>query len=92
MSKVDRTKENLEKCICMTCPSYAFACKKRSLTSNVILTMVGTDYRIHAEAMFCAYEESHCIDEEKGCICADCEVHKEYQLEKGYFCVAAGGK
>ncbi|MBK5243842.1 MAG: DUF2769 domain-containing protein [Eubacteriaceae bacterium] len=29
-----------------------------------------------SEAMFCAFEPSHCIDEIKGCLCADCEMFR----------------
>jgi hypothetical protein len=48
--------------------------------------------KIHAETMFCAYEKSHCIEEEHGCICNECELFKEYNLDKLYFCTADGGK
>jgi len=48
--------------------------------------------KIHAETMFCAYEPSHCIDEEKGCSCKQCEVFKDYELGKEYFCMFEGGK
>ncbi len=92
MSKVGKTRENLKKCVCMKCPSYNFACKVKSMPSNVILIVGGTEDKIHAEAMFCAYEKSNCIDEEKGCICDTCELFEEYQLEKGYFCTKTGGK
>jgi hypothetical protein len=91
MSMVAKTKENLKKCLCMKCPSYSFACKVKSMPGNMIL-MMGKMDGIHAEAMFCAYEKSQCIDEEKGCICGTCEVFKEYNLGKGYFCTVTGGK
>lgn len=92
MSKVDKTKENLKKCLCMKCPSYNFACKVKSMPGNVILMMSDMSDKIHAEAMFCAYEKSDCIEEEKGCLCGTCEVFKEYDLGKGYFCTTLGGK
>jgi hypothetical protein len=92
MSKVSKTKENLKKCICMKCPSYTFACKMKSMPGNVILKMGDMEEKIHAEAMFCAYEKSNCIDEEKGCLCATCENFKEYELGKSYFCQVNGGK
>lgn len=92
MSKVLKNKENLKKCMCMKCSSYAFACKLQSMPSNVILMMSKMEEKVHAELMFCAYEKSHCISEEKGCICVTCEVHKDYNLEKTYFCSVTDGK
>ncbi len=91
MSKVAKTSENMKKCICMKCPSYTFYCKMKSMPGNMIL-MMGDKDKIHAEGMFCAYEKSHCIKEEKGCICSTCELFKENELGKGYFCTATDGK
>jgi hypothetical protein len=65
--------------------------KMTSMPGNVIL-MMGNMEKIQAEAMFCAYEKSHCIKEEKGCICATCEIFKEYNLGKQYFCTTTNGK
>ena len=92
MSNVAKTKENLKKCQCMKCPSYTSSCKVKSMPGNVILKMSDMDKKIHAEALFCAYEKSHCIDEEKGCLCDTCEVFKENDLGRGYFCMVTGGK
>jgi len=92
MKIVEKTKENLKKCMCMKCPSYNFACKVKAMPGKVILRLGDMEKRLHAESIFCAYEPSHCIDEEKGCNCKQCEVHKEYDLEKEYFCVVQGGK
>lgn len=93
MSKVEKTKGNLIKCLCMkTCPSYGFACKMTSLPSNTILLVSDMEKKLHAETMFCAYEKSTCIDEEKGCMCGSCEVFKKYGLDRGYFCITDGGK
>ena len=92
MQKVAKTKENLKKCICMKCPSYTLACKVKAMPGNTILRVGDTEKKIHAELMFCAFEKSHCIDEEKGCDCDKCEVSKEYQLGKDYFCTINGGK
>lgn len=92
MSVVPKTKENLKKCMCKKCPSYNFICKIKSMPSNLILKVGKIEEKAHAEAMFCAYEPSHCIDEIKGCLCEDCEMFREYNLEKGFFCIVAGGK
>ncbi|QRN86824.1 DUF2769 domain-containing protein [Clostridia bacterium] len=92
MSNVPKTKENLKKCLCMKCPSYTFACKVKSMPGNAILMMSDMDKKLHAEAMYCAYEKSNCISEDKGCICSTCELYKEYGLTNGYYCTADGGK
>lgn len=92
MVKVPKTMDNLKKCRCMVCPSYNFTCKLKSMPSNVILMVGDMDEKLHAETLFCAYETSHCIKEEKGCTCPTCEVFKEYELDKVYFCTTEGGK
>lgn len=33
--QVEKTKENLKKCICMDCPSYTMGCKIRSIPENL---------------------------------------------------------
>ena len=35
MSEVARTKENLEHCRCMDCPSYTLGCKIKNMPGNV---------------------------------------------------------
>jgi len=92
MSKVAKTKENLKKCDCMKCPSYTFSCKVKSMPGNIILIVGDMEEKLHAEAMFCAYEKSRCIDEEKGCICPTCELFTENNLDKTYFCLNPDGK
>ena len=54
--------------------------------------MTSLDKKDHMEGMFCAFEKSNCIDTEKGCICGKCELYKENSLNKGYYCLATGGK
>jgi hypothetical protein len=92
LSNVPKTKENLKKCLCMKCPSYTFACKMQSMPGNVILMMSDMSKKLHAESMYCAYEKSHCIVDEHGCICSTCELYKEYELSNGYYCSTEGGK
>jgi len=92
MKIVQKTKENLKKCLCIKCPSYVFACKVKSMPSNVILQTGNMEDKIHAEAMFCAYEPSHCIDEIRGCRCVDCQVLLENDLDNGFYCKFQGGK
>jgi len=55
-------------------------------------TLGDISHKIHAEAMFCAYEKSSCIDEEKGCNCGNCDLFKEYDLGERYFCIVSDGK
>jgi hypothetical protein len=92
MSQVAKTKENLAKCMCMKCPSYTFACKMKSMPGNIMAMMSDLAEKKHMEGMYCAFEQSKCIDEEKGCVCGDCPIHKENDLDKGYYCMATGGK
>lgn len=91
METVEKTKHNLIACKCLFCPSYDFACKVESMPSNTLLLIGNMDKKIHAEKLFCAYEPSNCIAEEKGCLCPTCEVQKTYGLEKTYYCLAQGG-
>lgn len=88
MGTVAKTKSNLKKCICMKCPSYTFACKIKEIPSNIsdMLKMDISDVK-HAEVMFCAFEASKCIKEEKGCNCPSCAVHAENMLDKTYYCL-----
>lgn len=93
MIKVEKTKENLKKCICMKCPSYTFMCKMKSMPKNMMTMMKGDISKVkHMEGMFCAFGKSNCIDTEKGCICATCEVFKENKLSKFYYCTVQKGK
>lgn len=64
----------------------------KAMPGNVILMVGEMDEKLHAETMFCAYDQSQCIDEEKGCLCSICEVFKEYLLDKEYFCTTENGK
>ncbi|EKE02057.1 MAG: hypothetical protein ACD_20C00431G0010 [uncultured bacterium] len=95
MSKVDKTLDNLKRCLCPKCPSYTFGCKVEAIPGTIV-DLAGAKGDIskleHLEGMFCAYEKSNCINEQKGCLCGDCEVHKDYNLDKGYYCIQTGGK
>lgn len=39
------------------------------------------------EKLYCAKEKSHCEVPMKGCTCMNCTVHKENNLNSGYYCV-----
>ncbi len=93
MGKVPKTRENLKRCICKDCPSYTFACKMMGVPGDIILLFsTMDDEKLHAETMFCAYEKSQCINEEKGCLCPECEVSQDHELGKVYFCTETDGK
>ena len=80
--QVEKTKENLKKCICMDCPSYTMGCKIRSIPENLFKLAEDLEKVDHYEKMFCAFSKSECIKEDKGCICPECEIHKMYDLNR----------
>jgi hypothetical protein len=90
MAVVPKTKENLNRCICLNCPSYALGCQLKSvpeITQEVKDTLDSDMYKVdHLEAMFCAFGKSKCIDEKKGCLCGGCPNMEEYKPGPGYFC------
>ena len=93
MSQVAKTKENLGKCKCSTCPTYTLACKIKAIPQGIAdLLKSDISKEEHIEAMFCAFGKSRCITEEKGCVCTACPVHAEYDLSNTYFCMENGGK
>ena len=93
MSVVAKTKENLNKCRCSKCPTYSLACKVKAIPEG-ISDMLKKDIsnEKHIEMMFCAFEPSNCIKEEKGCICPTCVVYTENKLDKMYYCRSVVGK
>lgn len=91
MQKVAKTKENLKKCRCNECPSYTVGCKIKNYPMNLWRMIEGLDNLEHFEGMFCAYGESNCIEEDKGCLCDDCEVFHQYQLNRDEYCLRDGG-
>ncbi len=85
--RVDKTLENAEQCICVKCLSYTLACKNKNNTfENGCIENLN-----HYEKMFCAFEKSDCISENRGCICLKCAVHKKYKLNNEDYCVNTGG-
>ena len=52
----------------------------------------GIDKTDNLEGMYCAYEKSRCIEEEKGCVCGKCALTAEYGLDKMYYCTVTDGK
>lgn len=92
MQEVAKTKANLKKCKCMSCPSYTYECKIKNTPQNIAKLMTDFEKVTHYEKMFCAFEKSHCIDADQGCLCADCDVYKNYRLNAQEFCIHTGGK
>ncbi len=87
MPKVAKTKENLKKCQCRNCPSYTIGCKMKNYPLNFIRMIDGLDNLEHFEGMFCAYGSSNCIEENRGCLCDDCEVFRENNLKRDEYCL-----
>lgn len=91
MTRVARTKENLERCKCMDCPSYTLGCKIKNMAGNLYKLIDDLDKTEHFEGMYCAFEKSNCIEEGKGCLCYSCDIFHKYRLNKKDFCLADGG-
>lgn len=85
--RVNKTIENVKQCICDKCPSYTLACRNKN---NFLHDDNIADLN-HYEMMFCAFEKSNCIHENRGCICSKCAVHKKYQLNNEDYCLSTGG-
>ncbi len=94
MTTVAKTRENLKKCKCMSCPSYTLGCKMKAIPKMMIGMMTGADIskKEHIEGLFCAFEQSNCIKEKKGCVCLTCPVAVENSLTKQYFCLTKEGE
>lgn len=75
----------------MHCPSYTTGCKIKNMPENIVNLMEGLDKTERFESMFCAFERSGCIHEDKGCLCSDCSIHKKYGLKKEDYCLKTGG-
>lgn len=88
---VDKTKENVSRCLCMNCPSYTRACQIKNAPENMDESTEDLSQRTHYEKMFCAFEKSNCIHIDRGCICDRCLVHKQYNLHHCDYCLETGG-
>jgi hypothetical protein len=62
----------------------------KSMPSNIRAMMKDIGKVDHMEGMFCAFDKSKCITDEKGCTCMTCAIYKENNLDKAYYCL--GGK
>lgn len=71
MPKVEKNEANMHKCFCPNCPSYNECAKEKT------------------ERLYCAGEigKSSCKYKMNGCICGGCPVHRENNLQAGYYCI-----
>lgn len=87
MSKVKKSVKNLAKCKCVTCPSFTLGCELKAAVPDMAKVATGMENKEHFEALYCAYEPSSCINEERGCKCPDCEVEHDYKMHHEYYCL-----
>ena len=90
-SFVDKTQENVSRCLCLSCPSYSTTCKLKNADQNIARPTPTLENRTHYEKMFCAFEKSNCIHLDRGCICHQCLNFKEYNLRNCTYCIHTGG-
>lgn len=86
--KIPFTKENFTKCLCITCPVQedSSCSKEKMLNIQEIMqdeeepSIKPNDY----PGMYCANGKAFCadIDTTKNCICTDCKIYKDYNLDK----------
>ncbi len=88
--RVDKTMENMKSCLCLICPSYTTICMHKNKTEN-LLNIKKIKSKKHLEIMFCAFDKSTCIHENKGCLCSRCPVHRKYELNNEDYCIDSGG-
>ncbi len=98
MSKVDFSLENVQKCLCPTCPVQAdSACVKEKLMELQEMMPKIMEGEVKAEpemvpGVYCASGKASCPDTDfsKMCQCNLCAIWKEYDLSDGepmgYFC------
>lgn len=91
-TNVEKTQQNIKRCVCLNCPSYATICKIKNANQNTIVSTSNLLSRSHYEKMFCAFEKSNCIHLDKGCICETCANFKDFGLKKGSYCLHTGGQ
>lgn len=92
MSEVQRTPENLAKCSCMKCPTYALGCKLKAMPKNMMTKLKGNISEVeHFEGLFCTFGKSKCITKITECICETCDVYKENALDSYGYCTVDGG-
>ncbi|MBR2299880.1 MAG: DUF2769 domain-containing protein [Alphaproteobacteria bacterium] len=89
--KVEKTEQNIERCLCLNCPSYSSSCKIKNAHQTTNQPSADLLWRTHYEKMFCAFEKSNCIHADKGCICDKCANFRDYNLKNCTYCIHTGG-
>lgn len=99
MLKIEFTKENLDKCLCIDCPVQSkSSCVKNQIKKIEEINqsdidsgfMVGLD---NVPQLYCATGKTNCTDlyTHEECQCKQCDVWKENDLEvrgaPAYFCI-----
>lgn len=76
MIKVVKNKENLSKCNCPNCPSYNQCAREKF------------------ESLYCSsdVDRSDCNFKMAGCVCGVCSVHRENDLDSGYYCMKSSAE
>lgn len=91
ISRVEKTKRNISRCLCLNCPSYSMMCRLKNFNETKDKSDDALKAKNHYEKMFCAFEKSDCIHVSKGCLCNSCPNFKEYGLENCTYCTHTGG-
>ena len=91
MPQVEKSKRNMERCLCLDCPSYSMLCRLKNYAENNDKPDEILKNKNHYEKMFCAFEKSNCIHANKGCLCRSCPNFKQYGLQNCTYCTHTGG-
>ena len=94
MAKVEFNLENVQKCICITCPVQAdSACvKTKQIKLQEMIAGERTPEPEMLPVLYCARGETMCedLDFEGMCQCNECPLWEEYDLASGepmgYYC------
>lgn len=73
MKEVHVNLHNIHNCICGRCPSFPGKWKELE--------------HMQMPGLFCAAGRSRHPIEQQGCLCADCAVFSEHELDGEYFCI-----
>ena len=86
MKKPEQSKDTLRRCICLECPTFTMGCKIKATPGNAEKAESEGKKADHLEGAFCAYGSSTCIIEKLECLCPQCEIYHECELEEKHYC------